>query len=125
MHPSAAEQLASMHVRESLDRSRRHFSFATGRGRTKAGARLLMALSWGKRGTRGQQLGSVNHPSQLAPRPATDGRAGSTRSTSASARRPTAEPEDVVEFTEPNRAGPLCKQGNPCGQAEFTIVAGP
>ena len=79
MHPSAAEQLASMHVRESLDRSRRHFSFATGRGRTKAGARLLMALSWGKRGTRGQQLGSVNHPSQLAPRPATDGRAGGRR----------------------------------------------
>jgi hypothetical protein len=78
MHPSAAEQLASMHVRESLDRSRRHFSFAAGRGRTKAGARLLMALSWGQRGTRGRQLGSANHPSQLAPRPAT-GRAGGGR----------------------------------------------
>jgi hypothetical protein len=27
-----------------------------------------------------------------------------------------------VEFAKPNRDGPLCKQGNPCGQGLLTLA---
>ena len=56
MHPSMAEQVASMHHRELLDGSRRHFRLAADRGHVNFGARLRMALSRGKRGTRGQAV---------------------------------------------------------------------
>ncbi len=55
MHPSIAELVASMHDRELLDRSRR-LRLAADRGHLNFGARLRMALSRGKRGTRGQAV---------------------------------------------------------------------
>ena len=75
MHPSIAEQVASMHKRELLDRSQRHFRLAGAGGHVSFGDRLRMALSRRKRGTRGQvvpTLGGEIAGSELA-RPAAAG----------------------------------------------------
>lgn len=56
MHVSTAEQLASMHTQELLERSRRHFRLAEGRGHVNIGPRLRMALSKGKRRARKQAV---------------------------------------------------------------------
>jgi hypothetical protein len=58
MHPSIAEQIASMHNRELLDRSRHLPRLPVRHGRPKTVRRLLRALSRGKRRARGQELES-------------------------------------------------------------------
>jgi hypothetical protein len=56
MHPSIAEQFASMHNRELLERSRHLPRLPVRHSRAKTVRRLLRALSRGKRGGRGQEL---------------------------------------------------------------------
>ncbi len=58
MHPSIAEQMASMHNRELLDRSRHLPQGPVGHKRAKTVRRLLRALSRGKHGSRGYELES-------------------------------------------------------------------
>jgi hypothetical protein len=58
MHPSITEQIASMHNRDLLDRSRHLPRLPVSHRRAKTVRRLLRALSRRKRSARGQELES-------------------------------------------------------------------